>query len=307
MADKTPAPTEPKHLGLTLGEWAKILMAPVVVAVIVGGLAHLTLEQLPYLAFAVLFIVGVAFIHVGTQKVTVQSDILATDNKPFERSTPRNPRLTRIGVFVCLTSTCAAGLWYLLDPQLVPLASITNFEMSDIQYTYGQNYKGRIIAPKDFYEHDDDDESILATPCVLLTVSIGQLRTRSVVIQALEFEVKPIAFAYWRPRKGVYPHNAVVANRFSATVTANSTSVKARMLDDKGNPDVGTILLDDKQPFALIHVQFDGTTGLYEVVPIVTVTDSFDRNRTKVRYGSNGVWPAVGILNSPDAEKLQRR
>jgi hypothetical protein len=82
---------------------------------------------------------------------------------------------------------------------------------------------------------------------------------------------------------------------------SNSSSILA-----KGNPDVGTIRLDDKQPFALIHVQFDGTTGRYEVVPIVTVTDSFGRNRTKVRYESNGVWPAVGVLNFPDANKLGR-
>jgi hypothetical protein len=64
--------------------------------------------------------------------------------------------------------------------------------------------------------------------------------------------------------------------------------------------------LDDKHPFVALHVQFDGTSGLYEIIPIITITDGHGRNRTKITYETDGVWPAVGIVDSPDAEKLRR-
>jgi hypothetical protein len=302
MADTTPTPPERKYFGVTGGDVLKIIIGAAVV-LIVGKLAQFTLEQILYVAFAGLFIVGLVLIH-RNRKVTVQATITGPDAKPYEYAKKRNRWFTCVGVSLCVGAFLAVALLYWLSPQVLPLARITNFQQSDISYRYGDKFKGRHIVPKDFWP-PNEEESILATPCVLVTVSIGHFTTKPVRIEALEFQVKPIRFQCWSRRLGVYPTNALMANRFTATLAPNSSRVKARMLDENGNPDEGSVILDDKNPFALLHVEFDGVTGLYWVVPILTVSDGFGRNRTYVTYESDGIWPAIGILTFPDAEKLR--
>jgi hypothetical protein len=303
MATAQQIPAEREFLGLPRGDLAKIVVGGAV-ALVCGRLASFNPEQWIYLGIAAVFAVGLWLIS-RSRKMAVQSELHGANKKPYERMTTGNPWFRRVGFVLCTASFCAILFWYFFGPQLVPSASITNFEMSDIRYTYGSTYKGRIIVPNEFYDNDDDGP-ILATPCVLLTVCIGQFRTNSVIIESLDFQVKPIPFKTWQPRKGVYPLNAIIPYRFSATLKPGSPSVKARVVDDNGNPDQVFIPLDATRPFAVLHVQFDGITGLYDIVPIITITDGHGRNRTQVTYRSDGLWPAAGVLEFPGAEKLKR-
>jgi hypothetical protein len=223
-------PTERKMLGITSGEFFKIFVSGAVggaVALICSALTQLTPEQGLYLALGVIFLISLALI-LFRGKATAQSKIIGPDQKPYEHTA--SPLLRRVGIVFCVLSLCAIGLWYRFGSTLVPLASITDFEMSDIRYTYGPVFKGRVIVPNEFYQKEEDGDCILATPCVLLTLAITDFRARTVQIQSLEFQVKPIPFKYWHPRKGVYPINAIVPNRFAATLEPKTETVKARIL-----------------------------------------------------------------------------
>lgn len=72
---------------------------------------------------------------------------------------------------------------------------------------------------------------------------------------------------------GAYPENVVGVTTFQARLPAASGTAEAELHQD-GNPIEGVVLLDDRHPFARLHIELDGEkAGVFSVLAELDVSD----------------------------------
>jgi len=267
-----------------LEKWLPIL--PIAMA-IWGWFTHE--EQVFLFLMAAAFISAVLVYH--RNLLVTQSTVLGPDDKPIVR-----PRFTslwweRSGWALVVVSLGGSVFWYFVGPRLAPSASVTRLELSNITYTYGGFRNSRIVPVNSFYIATDDPkmlQEIKATAYAKLTITRnGEFRTKALRIEAIEFQVVHVPFVEWERRLAANPQNVVLPIRCSAALGPRSSKVGAHLLDDKGDPTEGTIILDNDHKFAEIHATFTAAAGadvyeLYKISPIITTVDELGRNRTQL-------------------------
>ena len=282
MPDATPTSTK-LETALKIGAVA----APILSAVL-AFMSHEEWLFLSLLGVAFVFTLVIFASYCFPNLLCQTSTILAPDGEQIR--TPLLQRRTLNAILVvALSCIVAAFLWYRFGHEIIPSASITRLELSRIRYLYDGNKNSTQVPVNSFFIPTDNPETlqdILATESALLTVTRnGEFRTRSLRIESIEFEIVHTPFVEWKRRLGIYPKNVVLPLRYSAEITPASKRVKAHMLDEKGNPTESTILLDNENKFAEIHVAFRTKVGaydLYKIRPIITTVDENGRNRTEL-------------------------
>ncbi len=286
---------------------------PLVGAVMALSPLVLLFFQNPIIFCAVNVIAAIAFMVVVTSwnagVLSERSAILGGDGNPIDLPFFRDRKRKWGFVFAVVGVFVFAWLYFWRFDLMAP-ASITTFTASSIRYNdeagENQNVKSFVYPARDYFVETDEEATVLEITChssAKMVVSRSQhFQGRTLCIEAVDFDVKHIVYTAWGQRRGVGPHK-VEQTRYKVPVNPDSTRVRAIMLDQKGNPTEGTLVLNEDHVFADMHFRFEGKTGLYRVTPQVTIMDGPNRH---IITQSSPLY--MGVMEDdwdPDAEKTK--